>query len=80
MLTTEAAGKALELLDEGCTFPSITEETEITTEDVEAVHIAWFNGASEQLLRELQLAVVLEAAAMARTGLRSSFQSGSVLL
>src|SRR5689334_16703582 len=68
MLTTEATGKALELLDEGYTFPSITEETGITLEDVEAVHVAWFRGTTEQLLRELQLAGVLEAAA---TRLRS---------
>jgi hypothetical protein len=44
MLTTENAGKALELLDEGYAFPSITEETGITTEDAEAVHVAWFKG------------------------------------
>jgi hypothetical protein len=68
MLTTEAAGKALELLDEGYTFPSITEETGITTEDAEAVHVAWFKGTTEQLFREVQLAGVLEAAA---AGLRS---------
>src|SRR5271156_1685181 len=63
MLTTEATGKALELLDEGYTFPSITEETGITTEDAEAVHVAWFKGTTEQLFREVQLAGVLEAAA-----------------
>jgi len=69
MLTTEATGKALELLDEGYTFPSITEETGITTEDAEAVHIAWFKGTTEQLFREVQLAGVLEAAATRlRTG------------
>ena len=69
MLTTETAGKALELLDEGYTFPSITEETGITTEDAEAVHIAWFKGTTEQLFREVQLAGVLEAAATRlRTG------------
>jgi hypothetical protein len=69
MLTTEATGKALELLDEGYTFPSITEETGITLEDVEAVHVAWFTGTTEQLFRELQLAGVLElAAARLRSG------------
>ena len=64
MLTTETFEKALDLLELGYTFPSITEETGITTENAEAVHIAWFNGTSEQVSRELQLAGVLEAAAM----------------
>ena len=50
------------------TFPSITEETGTTIEDEEAVHVAWFNGTSEQVHRELQLAGVLELAA---TGLRA---------
>lgn len=69
MLTTETAGRALELLDEGYTFPSITEETGVTTEDAEAVHVAWFKGTTEQLFREVQLAGVLEAAATRlRTG------------
>jgi hypothetical protein len=63
MLTTDTFEKALELLDEGYTFPSITEETGITTEDAEAVHVAWFNGTPEQVSRELQLAGVLELAA-----------------
>jgi hypothetical protein len=48
---------------------SITEETGITTEDAEAVHVAWFSGTSEQASRELQLAGVLElAAARLRSG------------
>src|SRR5271157_1469081 len=69
MLTTKTFEKALDLLELGCTFPSITEETGITTEDAEAVHIAWFSGTSEQVSRELQLAAVLEAAATRlRTG------------
>ncbi len=68
MLTTDTFEKALDLLELGYTFPSITEETGITTEDAEAVHIAWFHGTSEQVSRELQLAGVLEAAA---TTLRS---------
>lgn len=62
MLKTDTAEKALELLDEGYTFPSITEETGITLEDVEAVHVAWFRGTTEQLFRELELAGVLEVA------------------
>jgi hypothetical protein len=68
MLTTETAEKALDLLELGYTFPSITQETGITTEDAEAVHVAWFNGTSEQVHRELQLASVLE---IASTRLRS---------
>ena len=36
---------------------------------MEAVHIAWFRGTTEQLFRELQLAGVLElAAARLRSG------------
>lgn len=69
MLTTETFEKALDLLELGYTFPAITEETGITLEDAEAVHVAWFNGTSEQVSRELQLAGVLEAAAARlRTG------------
>jgi len=69
MLMTDTFEKALDLLDLGYTFPSITKETGITTEDAEAVHVAWFNGTSEQLLREVQLAGMLEvAAARLRTG------------
>jgi len=65
MLTTDTFDNALDLLELGYTFPPITEETGITTEDAEAVHVAWFNGTSEQVARELQLAGVLEAAAAA---------------
>ena len=56
MLTTDTFEKALDLLELGYTFPAITEETGITTEDAEAVHIAWFKGTSEQVSREAQLA------------------------
>ena len=69
MLTTATLEKTLSLLDEGYNFASIIEKTEITLEDVEAVHIAWFRGTTEQLFRELQLAGVLElAAAKLRSG------------
>lgn len=69
MLTTDTFEKALDLLDLGYTFPSVTEETGITTEDAEAIHVAWFNGTSEQVSRELQLAGVLElAVAKLRSG------------
>lgn len=68
MLTTETLEKALSLLDEGYTFASITEATGITLEDVEAVHVVWFSGTTEQLYGELQLAGMLELAA---TRLRS---------
>lgn len=61
---TDTFEKALDLLELGYTFPSITEETGITTEDTQAVHVAWFNGTSEQVSRELQLAGVLETAAL----------------
>ena len=69
MLKTDTAEKALELLDDGYTFPSIVEETGITTKDAEAIHVAWFKGTTEQLFRKLQLAGVLElAAAKLRSG------------
>jgi hypothetical protein len=69
MLTTDTFEKALDLLELGYTFSSITEETGITNEDAEAVHVAWFNGTPEQVSRELQLAGVLElAATRLRTG------------
>jgi hypothetical protein len=65
MLTTETLEKAIDPLDLGYTFSSITEETGITTEGEAAVHVAWFNGTPEQVSvsREMQLAGVLEAAA-----------------
>lgn len=62
MLTPDTFEKALDL-ELGYTFPSITEETGITTEDAEAVHVAWFTGTSQQVSRELHLAGVLELAA-----------------
>jgi hypothetical protein len=68
MLTTATLEKTLSLLDDGYTFASITEQTGITIEDAEVVHIAWFKGRTEKLFRELQLAGVLELAA---TKLRS---------
>jgi len=69
MLKTNTVEKALELLDEGSTYHSITEETGITSEDASAVHAAWFNGNTDQLFREVQLAGVLElAVAKLRSG------------
>jgi len=70
MLKTDTVEKALDLLEEGSTLASIAEQTGITLEDAEAVHIAWFKGTTEQLLRELQLADVVElAAARLRSGM-----------
>jgi hypothetical protein len=69
MLTTATLEKTLSLLDEGYTFLSIIEQTGVTLEDVEIVHVAWFRGTTEQLFRELQLAGVLElVAAKLRSG------------
>ena len=69
MLTTETVEKAFDLLDLGYTYPSVTDETEMSPEDVSAVGNAYLAGQSEQLFRELQLAGVLEAAATRlRTG------------
>lgn len=63
MLTTDTFEKALDLIELGYTFPTIIEQTGMTLEDVEAVHVAWFTGTPGQVSRELQLAGVLEAAA-----------------
>jgi hypothetical protein len=75
MVTTATLEKTLRLLDAGYTFPSITDETGITTEDAEAVHVAWFKGTSEQLLRELRLTTVLKLGrrgrALARDGTKT---------
>jgi hypothetical protein len=69
MLTTETVEKTIRLLEEGYTYPDIEKETGITREDASAVHAAWFNGNTEQLCREVQLADVLElAAAKVRSG------------
>jgi hypothetical protein len=75
MLTTDTFEKALDLIELGYTYPSITEETGITTEDAETVHVAWFKGTSEQLLRELRLTTVLKlerrGRALARDGTKT---------
>lgn len=69
MLTTETVEEALDLLDLGYTYPSITEEIGITSEDASAVGNAYFKDETEQLFREVQLADVLElAAARLRSG------------
>jgi hypothetical protein len=69
MLTTETFIKITSLLEEGYTYPFITEETGITFEGASTVGDAYFNGETEQLLRELQLAGLLElAAATLRSG------------
>jgi hypothetical protein len=69
MLTTETVKKNLSLLDEGSTYHSIKEETGITEDHASAVRDAWFNGETDQLFREVQLAGVLElAAAKLRSG------------
>ena len=64
MLTTETFAKIISLLEEGYTYPSITEETGISFEEASAVGNAYFNGETEQFLREVQLAGLLELAAI----------------
>ena len=61
---TETFDKTISLLEEGYTYPSITKETGITPEDASAIGIAYFKGETEQMFRELQLAGVLELAAL----------------
>jgi hypothetical protein len=69
MLTTDTAEKALDLLDLGYTYPDIEKETGITREEATAVASAYDTEQTEQLLRELQLAGLLElAAAKLRSG------------
>lgn len=69
MLTTETVEKALDLLDLGYTYPSITDETGMPPEDVSAVGNAYLASQTEGLFCELQLAGVLElAATRLRTG------------
>jgi hypothetical protein len=46
MLTTDTFEKALDLLELGYTFPSITDETGITIEAAEAVHTGPFETSS----------------------------------
>jgi len=62
MLKTDAVEKALDLLDLGYTYPSITDETGMPPEDVSAVGNAYLSGQTDQLFRELKLASVLELA------------------
>lgn len=63
MLTIDTAKKALDLLDLGYTYPHIEKETGINRDDADAVGRAYDKDETgEQLLRELQLAGVLEAA------------------
>jgi hypothetical protein len=64
MLTTETLDKTISLLKEGYTYPSITEEIGITSEEASVVGIAYFKNETEQLFREVQLADVLELVAM----------------
>ena len=69
MLTTESFKKTISLLEEGWTYPFITEETGITPEEADAVGNAYFKGETNQFLREVQLAEFLElAAATLRSG------------
>jgi ABC-type glutathione transport system ATPase component len=69
MLTNETLDKAISLLEEGCTYLSITHETSITREEAEAVALAYDAGKVEQLYREIALAGILDlAAAKLRSG------------
>ena len=62
MLTTELFDQVITLLKDGYSNPAITEKTGITPEEAGAVGNAYFNGETNQFLREVQLAGFLEVA------------------
>jgi hypothetical protein len=69
MLTTETFDQIISLLEDGYSYPSITEEIGITQDEATAVGSAYFKGETEQFRREVQLAGFLEvAAATLRSG------------
>jgi hypothetical protein len=69
MLTSETFDQIINLLEDGYTYPCITEKTGISFEDASAVGNAYLKGETEKLLREVQLAGLLElAAATLRSG------------
>jgi hypothetical protein len=65
MLTTEALERAIELYEGGANESAVAEATGISHEEAKAVANALYLGETEQLLREVALAGVLEAAAQA---------------
>ena len=65
MLTAEAIEKAIEMYEGGATEPAVTEETGISLEEASVVADALYLGEPDRLLREVALAGVLEAAALA---------------
>lgn len=65
MLTREAIEKALDLYEGGATESAVAEAAGIGHEEAKAVANALYVGETEQLLREVALAGVLEAAAQA---------------
>jgi hypothetical protein len=65
MLTREAIEKAIEMYEGGATESAVTEGTRISLEEARVVAEALYLGETERLLREVALAGVLEAAALA---------------
>lgn len=69
MLTREAIRKAIEMYEGGATEPAVTKGTGVSPEEARAIADALYLGETERLLRDVTLADVLEAAALAlRTG------------
>ena len=65
MLTTEVLEKAIEMYEGGATDLAVAEVTGINAEEAMAVAGALYIGETDRLLREVNLAAVLEAAALA---------------
>jgi len=65
MLTTEAIEKAIDLFDCGATESIVAETTSISHKEAKAVADALYIGEPDRLFREVALADVLEAAALA---------------
>jgi hypothetical protein len=81
MLTAAAIEKAIEMFERSATQSAVTKETGISPEEAKAVADALHLGETERLFREVALAGVLEAAALAlRSGRGLIGDSGSEIV
>lgn len=65
MLTAEAIEKAIEMYESGATEAAVAEGTGVSLDEARVIADALYFGETERLLREVALAGVLEAAAVA---------------
>jgi hypothetical protein len=65
MLTNEVIEKAIEMYEKGATEPAVADAIKISDDEAKAVAEALYLGEAERLLREVALAGVLEAGALA---------------